>query len=70
MRSSRRGNGRGTVINEDRIKALDELGFDWGLKTTSFEERTDELKVFKEKHGHVRVNKVNHPKNGSSCRIE
>jgi len=52
-----------TVITEDRIKALDELGFDWGRKTTwgrktaveSFEERIEDLKAFKAKHGHVRV---------------
>jgi len=66
MRSARRGkeNGTGTsrtVITEDRIKALDELGFDWGEKTKtkakakSFEDRIEELKAFKAKHGHVHV---------------
>jgi len=57
MRSARRGTKKGAVITEDRIKALDELGFDWGGKTKnkSFEERIEELKVFKAKHGHVHV---------------
>jgi len=59
MRTARRGKGTGRVINEDRIKALDELGFTWAdkdkTKTKSFEKRIEELKAFKEKHGHVHV---------------
>ena len=54
MRSALR-NGTTMTITEDRIKALDELGFDWGDKNTSFEERIAEMKAFKGKHGHVRV---------------
>jgi len=37
MRSARRGTRTRTVINEDRVKALDELGFYWGLKNASFQ---------------------------------
>jgi len=55
MRSARRGTGATMTMNEDRIKALDELGFNWGNKKKSFEERIEELKAFKAKHGHVRV---------------
>jgi len=55
MRSDRRGTGATMAITEDRIKALDELGFDWGVKQKSFEERIEDLKAFKAKHGHVRV---------------
>jgi len=55
MKAARRGKGDGTVINEDRIKALDELGFEWELKYTWFGKRIEELKAFKSKHGHVRV---------------
>jgi len=55
MRSNRRGIGTKMTITEDRIKALDELGFVWGEKHKSFDERVEELKVFKELHGHVRV---------------
>ena len=52
MRSDRRPANSRAI---DRIKALDELGFDWEDGDTSFEERVEELKAFKEKHGHVRV---------------
>ena len=56
MRSARRRTGGGgTVITEDRFKALDELGFEWEVKNNSFYERIEELRAFKEKHGHVRV---------------
>jgi len=34
---------------------LDELGFYWGGERKSMEERIEELKAFKAKHGHVRV---------------
>jgi len=49
--------GTGMTIAEERIKALDELGFDWEGKNNSFKERVEELKAFKEKHGHTRVTK-------------
>jgi len=55
MRSARCGTGATMAITEDRIKALDELGFNWGNKKKSFEERIEDLKAFKAKHGHVRV---------------
>ena len=67
MRCARRGTGR-MSITEDRIKALDELGFDWGDKNKSFEERIEELKAFKAKHGHVRVSTVKQDKSlGKFC---
>ena len=55
VRRARRGTKSTHVITEDRIKALDELGFDWGCKNMVFEDRIEELKTFKAKHGHVRV---------------
>ena len=55
MRGARRGTKPGKVITEDRIKALDELGFTWGDKLKSFEDRIEELEAFKKKNGHVRV---------------
>jgi len=56
MRSARHGTRKGTVVvNADRIKALDELGFDWEIKNASFKDRIEDLKAFKAKHGHVRV---------------
>ena len=47
VRGARRGKGTRKIITEGRIKALDELGFDWGGggKNTSFEERIAELKA-------------------------
>jgi len=53
MRCARRGKGSMT-ITDDRIKALDEMGFAWG-KNTVVEDHIEELKTFKAKHGHVRV---------------
>jgi len=55
MRSARRNPGTGMTITDDRIKALDELGFTWEGKRKSFEKRIEELQAFKAKHGHVRV---------------
>jgi len=55
MRSARRGTSTTTAISEDRIKALDELGFDWGGARTSRSRHIEGLKPFKAKHGHVRV---------------
>ena len=54
MRSARRGTGK-MIITEDRINALDELGFEWEANNKLFDIRVEELKAFKEKHGHVRV---------------
>jgi len=68
MRSARRGTRKGAVITEDRVKALDELGFPWvGMKMT-FEERLEELTSFKAKHGHVRVTLTHDKSLGRFCR--
>jgi len=61
MRSARRNPGTGMTITDDRIKALDELGFAWEDKIKSFEKRIEELQAFRAKHGHVRVT-VTHDK--------
>jgi len=44
-------------MTEERIKALDDLGFEWNLRNhlSSFEDRIEQLKEFKEAHGHLRV---------------
>jgi len=69
MRTSRHGTGNvRTVINEDRIKALDELGFDWEGRNKSFEERTEELKAFKAEHGHVHVTLKQDKSLGKFCK--
>jgi len=52
-----------TVINDDRIASLDALGFNWTVRTRenaakkSFEQRLEDLRAYKEKHGHVKVKK-------------
>ena len=46
-------------ITEERIKQLDSIGFEWSLRTGSAElswtDCYNEVKAFKEKHGHTRV---------------
>ena len=57
MREARRNPESGRMtITEERIKALNDLGFKWknALKQ-SFEERVEQLEAFKEVHGHLRV---------------
>ena len=41
------------------IASLNAVGFDWTVRTRekSFEQRIDDLKVYKDKHGHVNVKK-------------
>ena len=49
-----------TLINEERIASLDALGFDWAVKehiVKSFEQRIEDLRAYKEKHGHINVRK-------------
>ena len=45
------------LINEERIASLDDLGFNWSIQaaTQSFAQRIEDLKAYKEKHGHVNV---------------
>eukprot|EP00557_Chaetoceros_sp_GSL56_P007306 CAMPEP_0176491316 /NCGR_PEP_ID=MMETSP0200_2-20121128/8365_1 /TAXON_ID=947934 /ORGANISM="Chaetoceros sp., Strain GSL56" /LENGTH=932 /DNA_ID=CAMNT_0017888733 /DNA_START=77 /DNA_END=2875 /DNA_ORIENTATION=- len=51
------------IITDDRIKALDELGFEWNIihrnstnhETKTFEDRVEELKAYKEAHGDLNV---------------
>ena len=46
-----------TALSTDKIASLDALGFEWVAKpnTISFEQRMDDLRAYKEKHGHVKV---------------
>ncbi len=47
------------ILSQDKISALNEIGFDWTLKEPrqlkSFEERIEDLKEFKDLFGHTRV---------------
>ena len=58
MRQARNNPGKSTMLfNEERIASLDALGFEWSMNNgiKSFEQRMDDLKTYKEKHGHVNV---------------
>jgi hypothetical protein len=58
MRGTRIIAGKGKkdyALNDDRIAALDAIGFDWKLGAGGFFRRVHELKAFKEKHGHLNV---------------
>jgi len=44
-----------------RIHALEELGFVWDTKEENWRKLFDELKAFKETHGHLRVSLSTHP---------
>ena len=54
MRSTYRGQGT-MRLTEDRIRRLEAIGFKWMLDA-SFDQRIEELKGFKEKHGHCDLN--------------
>ena len=59
MRHARRKpDSSGMIITAERIKALDDLGFDWNAQVQaprSFEHRIEQLRAFKDVHGHFRV---------------
>ena len=56
--------GLQTSLNEQRIASLNELGFKWAIRVgrTPWETRLNELKKFKEQHGHCNVPST-YPKN-------
>ena len=49
------------VLTDDRIASLDTLGFDWSAKEQPakklFAQRIEDLRSYKEKHGHINVRK-------------
>ena len=63
IRSARRKPGKGTMkLTQERIAALDAIGFDWRSETThtrekgiSFIDRVEALRHYKEKTGHLNV---------------
>lgn len=58
-------------LTEERTKALDDIGFEWNpprtVQPTSFEERLEQLKDFKEQHGHLRVTEKMDKKLAAYC---
>ena len=60
IRKARKHPEKSTVTLTDvRIASLNALGFDWSIKghvvKKSFEQRIEDLRAYKEKHGHVNV---------------
>ena len=69
MRNIRRQKNKcyGRKVTEEQLKSLDDLGFIWNPTKEaggekSFEHRIEQLRKFKEEHGHLRVT-VKHDKN-------
>jgi len=58
-------------LTEDRIASLNAVGFDWTVKekvaTISFEQRLEDLKTYKLKHGHLNVRKEEDPSLYNFC---
>jgi hypothetical protein len=60
FRTTRKLDGQDVpVLSQDKIDALNEVGFDWTIKEArqikSFDERLQDLRRFKETYGHTRV---------------
>ena len=59
-------------LDDINIFILNKLGFDWDPSETKFQARREQLKAFKEKHGHCRVpyNKYNQEDDGLSAWVK
>jgi hypothetical protein len=53
VKRSRKGKGKHT-LDDNRIAALDAIGFKWEMASRFFA-RVDELRAYKEEHGHLKV---------------
>ena len=47
--------GKRSTITDERVRALDEVGFVWGSHEAVWSERLEELKMFREQHHHCNV---------------
>ena len=69
-RYARKNPGKGMQLTDERIAALDAIDFDWESQeyvTKSFEERIEDLKKYKEKHGHINVKIAEDQSLGQFC---
>jgi hypothetical protein len=60
MRHTRKNPGNGKQLTNERIAALDAMGFNWTSQeyvTRSFDERIEDLEEYKQMHGHLSVNR-------------
>ena len=59
-RYARKNLGKGVKLTDERISAFDALGFIWTTQeyvTRSFDERINDLEEYKQKHGHINMNR-------------
>ena len=66
QRRSKRGTGRGR-LDEDRIKKLNGIGFDWDPLKNNWDNYFNALEVFKKREGHLNISE-NHIENGLKIR--
>lgn len=66
IQRARRGKSYGSQppLTAEQIELLDKLGFRWNVRDEKWTERFDELKQFKEQHGHCNVELVADEKDG------
>jgi hypothetical protein len=60
VRYGRTNPDKGVKLTDESTAAFDALGFNWTSKecvTRSFDERIDNVKKYKQTHGHVNVNR-------------
>ena len=58
------------LMNEERIASLNALGFEWTVKekvAISFEQRLEDLKTYKKKHGHLNLKREDNPSLYNFC---
>jgi len=48
-----------TILNEDRVKKMDDIGFVWDVREKQFEEKLGQLRIFKEMNGHIDPRSMN-----------
>jgi superfamily II DNA or RNA helicase len=58
QRQRRKGTVKGSAITSEQIALLDKLNFRWDVREEQWQERFDQLKLFKEQHGHCNVELV------------
>ncbi len=51
-------NGNSPPLTKDQVELLDKLGFRWDAREEKWAERFEQLKLFKEQHGHCEIEQV------------
>mmetsp|Transcript_43196 Transcript_43196/g.75790 ORF Transcript_43196/g.75790 Transcript_43196/m.75790 type:complete len:573 (-) Transcript_43196:20-1738(-) len=42
-----------TILTQDRVKQMDDIGFVWDVREKQFEQKLGQLRIFKEMNGHI-----------------